>query len=132
MIKQTTVKLVRLDGKIEDLVLRYSNQSPWLIESPFDSARMYEGSDLFECLRSLRRELEKVGSRIICNGARIDCHPSRMSREMGGARNVYILRKGRQAAPDDVVDLFGDAPADRVGTVVEQETYYREWTASLR
>ena len=132
MTQQATVKLLQSNGQVKDLVLRYSIQSPWFIESPFDPGKKYEGDDLFQCLQSLRSDLEETGARLLCNGSRVNSYPSRMSREMGGARKVCILCKGRQAGSGDLVDTFGDAPADCVGTVAEQEAFYHDWIASLR
>ena len=34
----------------------------------------------------------------LCNGARVDCYPSGMARDMGGARSIYVLTIG-QAGP---------------------------------
>lgn len=132
MIQQVTVKLLRSDGGIEDLVLRYPRWSdPWFIEILTDPVKKYEGSDLFHCLQRLRADLEKEGTKILCNGARVDAHVSRMGRDMGGGRRVYITRLDRKAAPEDLVDTFGDAPADRVGTVAEQQRFFRQWIASV-
>lgn len=132
MIEQVTVKLLRSDGAIEDLVLRYPRwNDPWFVETLTDPVKRYEGSDLFRCLQLLRADLEKQGAKILCNGARVDAFASRMARDMGGGRKVYITRLGRRAALEDLVDTFGDAPADRVGTVAEQQQFFRQWIASV-
>lgn len=46
----------------------------------FESA----GQDVFDCLLSLRQELEERGLQIRVNGACVDVWPSPMSRSMGG------------------------------------------------
>ena len=132
MIQQVTIKLLLSDGTIKAIVLHYSSMSPWFIESPFDSAKKYEGDDLFQCLQDLRIDLAKQGAKLLCNGARIDAYPSRMARDMSGAKQVYVLHKGKQANLSDLVDIFGDAPADCVSTVAEQENFYQDWIGSLR
>jgi hypothetical protein len=81
-------------------------------------------TDLFECLRTIRRELEATGVRLCCNGARVDVWPSGMAREMGGGTQAYILRMGRAAQRSDLVSIFDPAPVEAVD---DQETYARRW-----
>jgi len=48
--------------------------------------------DLFAALQDLRKKtLEPLGSIPLCNGARVDCYPSGMARDMGGGQVVYVL-----------------------------------------
>jgi hypothetical protein len=42
-----------------------------------------------------------------------------------------ILRVGRQAEREHLVDTFAEAAADSLGTVEQQTNYYREWRLSL-
>jgi hypothetical protein len=91
-----------------------------------------EDRDLYECLRSIRLGLEESGVRICCNGARIDAYPSRLNREMGGAQKVQIRVMGRAAMKSDQVGIFDPAPIDSIGSVDQQNGYYREWLNSLR
>lgn len=87
------------------------------------------GRDLFDALQQLRRQLEPLGWYPLCNGARIDCYPSGMARDMGGARLVYELTIGQAGRPA-LVGLFEPAPAAKVGTVADQDTYYQQWLTS--
>jgi hypothetical protein len=89
-------------------------------------------ADLFECLRTIRRELEPTGVRLCCNGARVDVWPSGMARDMGGGRHAYILRMGRQAQRSDLVSIFDPAPVEAVGDVDDQEAYARRWFEHFR
>src|SRR5215469_6592337 len=50
-----------------------------------------DGPDLFAALQQLRRTLEPLGWVPLCNGARVDCYPSGMARDMGGGMDVYVL-----------------------------------------
>jgi hypothetical protein len=84
------------------------------------------GRDLFDGLQQIRRRLEPQGWYPLCNGARIDCYPSGMSRDMGGARAVYELTIGK-AGRFPLVGLFERAPPEKVGTVAEQDSYYQRW-----
>ena len=90
------------------------------------------GDDLFECLRELRRRLDPKDIRILCNGARVDAYPSRMCREMGRGRKLYILTLGKPPDSSDLICIFDHAQADRIGTVAEQRGFYERWLRSLR
>ena len=65
------------------------------LEAPDRALSAYaHGRDLFDGLQQVRRQLEPLGWYPLCNGARIDCYPSGMAREMGGASAVYELTIG--------------------------------------
>jgi hypothetical protein len=90
------------------------------------------GSDLFQALQEIRLELEPRGWLIAVQGARKDAYPTGMVRDMIGARRVYILSLGRQAAREHLVDIFAEAAANSLGTVEQQKNYYRDWRLSLK
>jgi hypothetical protein len=89
-------------------------------------------TDLFECLRTIRRQLEPTGARLCCNGARVDVWASGMARDMGGGAKAYILQVGRRAQRSDLVSIFDPAPVETVGTVDEQEAYAHRWMDQVR
>ena len=84
------------------------------------------GRDLFDALQQLRLQLEPLGWFPLCNGSRIDCYPSGMARDMGGASSVYELEIGK-AGRFPLVGLFEPAPPEQVGTVSEQDAYFGRW-----
>ncbi len=84
------------------------------------------GCDVFDALQQLRLRLEPLGWYPLCNGARVDCYPSGMARDMGGARAVYVLIIGKAGRPP-LVGTFEPAPRDKVGTVAEQDAYFKKW-----
>ncbi|RBM18126.1 hypothetical protein DI005_20245 [Prauserella sp. PE36] len=86
------------------------------------------GPDMFEALVRLRRQLEPEGVVIAVQGARQDAFPSGMARNMGGGELIYVLRLGRQATTDDLVDTFQDAEVDQLATVRDQYEYWRAWS----
>lgn len=96
-----------------------------------DISAQAEGRDLFDGLQQIRRELEPRGWYPLCNGARIDCYPSGMARDMGGGRAVYELTMGKPGRPP-LVGLFEPAPPERVGAVADQDAYYSRWLDSLK
>jgi hypothetical protein len=92
--------------------------------------RIFEGSDLFDALMSLRKQLEGAGFRLLCAGARRDVYPSGMARSMGNARKAYIFELGKPAT--ELVDIFAEARPEQVGTVDEQQRFRQQWMTSLK
>lgn len=88
--------------------------------------------DMFEALCKLRVHLEKDGYLLLCNAARKDAYPSRMSRQMAGGRKVYLLKSGVQGRREDLVDIFDAAPLAQVGSVAEQRSMFEAWLRSLK
>ena len=120
------------DGSTEQVVISPSVSSPWsLVVSGLGmQGRIIEGSDLFDALMILRKELEGKGFSLLCAGARRDASPSGMTRSMGGARKAYIFELGKSAT--ELVDIFAEALPDQIGTVDEQLRLRQQWMSSLR
>lgn len=92
----------------------------------------FAGENLFVTLSKFRMRLEQNNYRLLCNSARIDAFPSRMALEMGGGRKVYLLKLGVPAKQEDLVDVFGAATIEQVGTILEQNSYHEKWIISLK
>ena len=84
------------------------------------------GRDLFDALQQLRLQLEPLGWIPLCNGARTDCYPSGMARDMAGGNKVYELVIGKAGRPP-LLGLLEPTSPDKVGTVAEQDAYFRRW-----
>jgi len=84
-------------GKTHPSRFNTSDCAPWTLQYKHPDREMlaFSGDDLFECLCQLRLVLEKDNMKILCNGARTDAWPSNMSRDMGGARKIYINTNGQ-------------------------------------
>jgi len=104
------------------------------IEAPeLNLSLQADGLDLFAALQQLRKTLEPLGWVPLCNGARVDCYPSGMARDMGGGASVYVLsaKRGlRRRLP--LVGTFKPAPRESVGTVADQRAYCRRWLETRR
>jgi hypothetical protein len=89
-----------------------------------------EDSDVFACLSAVREQVEPVGYRLCCNGARRDAWASGMQRDMGGGIVVYLLADviGHDRPPQ--VETLAAAPPDAVCTVAEQRSWHDSWLAS--
>jgi hypothetical protein len=83
--------------------------------------------DMFEALVRLRRQLEPDGLTVAVQGARHDTYPSGMARDMGGGMRVYVLRPGRGARLEDLVETLDDAPPGQIATVDEQRARAEAW-----
>lgn len=91
----------------------------------------FSDDNLFSALSKLRLRLEEDDYLLLCNAARRDAYPSRMTLEMGGGRRIYLLRGGVQTSREDLVDVLGAATIDQVCTLAEQRTSYENWLRSL-
>jgi hypothetical protein len=99
--------------------------------SPMFGEGTFTAPDLFDALVAFRLYLEARGCLLLCNAARGDAYPSRMAREMGGVRKVYLLRMGRQARMSDLVDSLEETSLDLVTTAAAQKASYEAWLESL-
>lgn len=134
MIKNEIIIAKLPDGALKDLHVKVSEDEPWQLEfcGPDGVVRHFQAPDLFEALRAMRENLEGDGYQLLCAGARPDVTPSGMSRSMGGGRKAYIVRQGRPASRDEMVDIFDYAEANLVGTVRQQREYFQAWVQSMK
>jgi hypothetical protein len=92
-----------------------------------------DGPDLFAALQQLRKSLEPLGWFPLCNGARVDCYPSGMARDMGGGTSVYMLSAKRHLGRRlPLVGTFEPAPKEAVGSVDDQDAYFERWLQKRR
>lgn len=89
-----------------------------------------EDSNYFACLQKVRLAYEKHGSFLMCQGARPNVYPSRMSMSMGKGQKAYVLQLGKQAS-GELVNIFDPAEVSEVSTVDEQLDFYTKWIESL-
>ena len=91
-----------------------------------------EATDIFECLIELRKQIEPLGLRTCCNGARLDAWASGMQRDMGGGAFVYLLDgvPPKQAPPQ--VNTLDPAPLDTIASVADQRAWHDEWRRHRR
>jgi hypothetical protein len=89
-----------------------------------------EEGDVFECLLTLRDDVERTGVRLCCNGARRDAWASGMQRDMGRGTSVYLLADVPRGTRPPQVDTLGSAPADAVVSVQEQRAWHSDWLES--
>lgn len=109
-------------GREQVITLTFSVAHPWRLRAELDSGVVLvtEERDLFECLITTRRRLERDGLLICCEGARPDVFPSGMARQMGGGRRAYRLSPTHGGLSGDLVDIFAPTDCTAVCTVDEQ------------
>lgn len=99
-----------------------------------DDGRQFEATegDLFEGLIAIRRELDDLGARPLCFGARRDVWASGMARDMEGGVRAYQLWPGQRPSLADLSGIFEPANDQDVGSVTEQKEEFESWVASIR
>jgi len=132
MIEVIKILALSEDGTVDQVIVSPSVSSPWtlVVNGLGMHGRVFEGSDLFDALMRLRKQLEGDGFRLLCAGARRDAYPSGMARSMGNARKAYVCELGKPAT--ELVDIFGEARPAQVGTVDEQQRFRQQWMTSLK
>jgi hypothetical protein len=132
-MEKTTEKLIiqNIDGQKETAtILHYREETTrelWVlkfISSIFQNK--YKGTDIFQCLISLRRELAEHNYFPLCNGARIDTYPSGMCGSMGNGFVVLQHRLGKQTSINDILHTFDYAEPDLIGSVEEQLEFLQQ------
>jgi hypothetical protein len=88
-----------------------------------------EQGDIFECLLVLRDQVEPLGLRLCCNGARRDAWASGLQRDMGTGAWVYLLTGADAGQRPPQVRTLDPAPAVSVVSVQEQRAWYADWLA---
>jgi hypothetical protein len=84
--------------------------------------------DYFDCLRSIRTQLELQKLVVLCNGARRDVYPpTGLTRQWGGGKKAYVLKFDTPPAPGDAVDIFAPAEKHLIASVDAQRDYFVKW-----
>jgi hypothetical protein len=124
---------VRIRDRIETWtstvdVLAHHQDYRLTIRAPDGRSWWSEGGDVFSCLAQVRRQLEPLGYRLCCNGARRNAFVSGMARDMGQGLTVYL------AAPGMAIDerpktaaTLGPAPCSDVVSNKEQDAWIDDW-----
>jgi hypothetical protein len=109
----------------------HNSESYWVRLACREQSFIGEGTDYFEALVALRRQLEAQGTFIRVNGAGQNVWPSGMSRSMGGGIKAYRMTLGSQARMADLVHIFECSTGIEPATIAEQERFRDQWFASL-
>ena len=134
------IKIQLADGEISDSELiaftRYASEfsaGTTCLEVTIDNVgRFYkESNNYFDALIGLRKELEPLGIKLLCFGARKDVWASGMQRDMAAGVMAYLLSaEGEGRKPEQ--SIFDFAPPESIGTVREQHAYADAWIDQKR
>ncbi|EEX75482.1 hypothetical protein [Leptotrichia hofstadii] len=121
------------NGKIEKNKLFLSEiEGEINLEIEIERTIYFSKSDnIFDSVVELRKKLELNNIYLLCNASVINVYPSGMQKEFGGTK-AYKLQMGKQALLIDVVDIFDYDSELKIGSVKEQEEFYKNWIESLR
>jgi hypothetical protein len=121
-------------GNTQEGLVEFSLSPPWVIEFTCSNTPkiIFSDNDLFECLIQLRQKMVQKSCIPLCNGARRDVYPSRMSREMGGGIMGYVHQLNKHPTNDDLVNIFDYAEPNILVSVDEQKKFHRLWLDSLK
>lgn len=127
------LSIAKRTGEVEQCEIDYRKGASCSItfQASFCENRIFSGDNLFGALCALRVYLELDGWFLLCNGARLNVYPSRMSLQMSGGSKAYLLEMGRQSRKDNLIDIFGAAELADVTTVSEQKLFFEQWLKSL-
>lgn len=89
-----------------------------------------KSDNIFDSVVELRKKLELNNIYLLCNASVVNIYPSGMQKEFGGTK-AYKLQMGKQAALTDVVDIFDYDNELKIGSVKEQEEFYKNWLESF-
>lgn len=106
-----------------DVELVVLSENPAVLQAKIGSnaVRDFSGVDLFECLLSVRAELESLGLLLCCQGARKNVSPSGMTRQMSNGRLAYLLPTKGPVSAEDLVDVFAPAACADVASIADQK-----------
>lgn len=93
---------------------------------------IFKAHDYFACLTLVRDFFWKKNKKVICNGARYDVYPSGMLSQMSKGLKVYQLKIGTKSGLNDIVETFASAELEKIGSLSDQEDFYKRWLESLR
>lgn len=91
-----------------------------------------EGSDYFEALCQVRRQLEQRGLLVRVYGGSRNVILSGMCRDQASGLTGYRVSLGKPSQPTDRVAIFDTGPDVEPVTVDEQQAFYDEWLRGLR
>jgi hypothetical protein len=98
-----------------------------VVNAPDGRGWVREGPDVFQCLLQLRRELESLGVRLCCNGARRDAWPA-----WPGGLSVFLHEGVSWDARPPEARTLDETPPELAVTVAEQLEWQQHRRERLR
>jgi hypothetical protein len=121
-------------GIIKGKLLIYERLKHCKIEFISSQTPIFEciQTNFFECLVDLRRKLERLEYRVLCNGARLDTYIFRKMIQMCRGDRTHVLKHGCIPEDEDKLLIFKYAAPHLIASVEEQRKYYESWLESVK
>jgi hypothetical protein len=122
--------LINIQDSIEAATIEFERRQPTLIFTMKNGInRAYTSYDLYDCLGMLRADFPEI--KILCKGAKLNVHPSRMSSQMSKGLVAYELKLGHPSEEEDIVRIFDYDDENITNNIEEQKNFYLKWIESL-
>ncbi|MGW3185962.1 hypothetical protein ACWDD9_42495 [Kitasatospora sp. NPDC001119] len=127
--EEVGLQTVDSDGLLRSVTVYIGPPSTALITLLDDgSLTEISGSDYLDCLIQARRQLERDGRLLCCQGARPDVHPSGQLRQFTNGRQAYVHFLDAGGEAPETVDIFDPAPPEDVVSLDDQRAaIIRAW-----
>ncbi|MEV0192197.1 hypothetical protein AB0I39_27120 [Kitasatospora purpeofusca] len=119
------------DGRVQPVTI-YVGQPSAAVVALLDGGSLTEisGTDYLDCLSQARRQLERDGRLLCCQGARPDVHPSGQLRQFTNGRQAYVRFPDARGEVRATVDILDPAsPEDVVSLDDQRAAVIRAWNA---
>lgn len=110
------------DGRVRPVTILIGGDSSATRIALLDAGSLTEfsGTDHLDCLVQVRRQLEREGRLLCCQGARPDVHPSGQLRQFTHGREAYVRPPEGRGEIRETVDVFAPAAPAEVVSLEEQ------------
>lgn len=132
MKERISIQLVEKNMEIKGFLELWEMEEKVRIDLVFSNYIITKcAENFFDALVKVRKELDKIGVKMLCKGCCKKVYPSEMILNMGVGRHAYMLEFGRKASMDHLVDIFSSCETSEFATVKEQYEYFKQWIKSL-
>lgn len=80
----------------------------------------FSGADYLDCLTQARRQLERDGRLLCCQGARPNVHSSGQLRQFTNGRQAYVRHSEPSSEVPETVDIFAPASPEDIVNLDDQ------------
>ncbi|MFB8169596.1 hypothetical protein ACFC60_16785 [Kitasatospora purpeofusca] len=119
--EEISLQTIDAAGLVRHVSIWLGDPSMALIELLDAGSRTeFSGTDYLDCLAQARRQLERDGRLLCCQGARPNVHPSGQLRQFSNGREAYVHHSEPSSGALGTVDIFAPASPEDVVNLDEQ------------
>lgn len=129
--EEISLQTVDAAGLVRNVTIYLGDPSTALIALLDAHSRTeFSGTDYLDCLTQARRQLERHGRLLCCQGARPNVHPSGQLRQFTNGRQAYVRHSEPRSEVSEAVDIFAPAsPGDVVNLDDQRAAIMSFWNA---